>query len=311
MATTSIPSEIRERIVAAAEALFAEGNGERLPAVDAVRRLARVDMNAASVVMREWRQAQIAPAVPVAEQVPESVREAQAQAGVVVWRQALALANDSLRTAQAAWQAERGELEAMRGELAEAYELQAAETQQAQQEAAGLRVELARVQALAVQEAAGLRGQWATAQEQARTAEARVSEITRRADELRAELDRAHQDADQLRGVLSEQRQAHQAIAAQLDQVRAELARVQGKAEAAQAAHQEQRKTVAQEIQRAADRLTAVQAERDAARQAVAQAREEAARLAGQLAAHQQQSAALLARLAPGEAPGRTPPPGK
>ena len=48
-----------------------------------------------------------------------------------------------------------------------------------------------------------------------------------------------------------------------------------------------------------AERLTVAQAERDQARKEAEQAREEAARLAGQLTAHQEQNAALLARITP------------
>ena len=144
-----------------------------------------------------------------------------------------------------------------------------------------------------------LRGQLAAAQEQAHTAEARAQEIERRAAELRTELDRAHQDADQARGALTEQQKASQAAAAQLDQVRAELAKVQAKAEADQDAHQEQRKTAAAEAHRIAERLTAAQAERDQATKAAAQAREEAARMAGQIDTLKEQSAALLARITP------------
>lgn len=86
------------------------------------------------------------------------------------------------------------------------------------------------------------------------------------------------------------------------DQVRAELAKVQGKAEAADQAHQEQRRQAAADAQRQSEQLTATQAERDQARQEASKAREEAARLAGQFQAHQEQTAAILARLAPAEA---------
>jgi colicin import membrane protein len=82
--------------------------------------------------------------------------------------------------------------------------------------------------------------------------------------------------------------------------VRGELVKVQAKAEADQEAHQEQRKAAAAEAHRMAERLTAAQGERDQARKEAGQAREEAARLlAGQLAAHQEQNAALLARIQP------------
>ena len=71
------------------------------------------------------------------------------------------------------------------------------------------------------------------------------------------------------------------------------------KAEAADASHQEQRQAAAKEAHRVAERMTKAEAERDTARADASKAREEAARLAGQLQAHQEQTAAILARLAP------------
>jgi len=76
---------------------------------------------------------------------------------------------------------------------------------------------------------------------------------------------------------------------------------VKAKAEAADDKHQEQRKAAATEAHKMAERLTATQAERDQAREEAGNARERAAELAGQLTAHQEQAAALLARLAPAE----------
>ncbi|MFP6975077.1 KfrA, partial [Xanthomonas hortorum pv. gardneri] len=129
--------------------------------------------------------------------------------------------------------------------------------------------------------------------------EAKADEIERRAGDLRAELDRAHQDADQVRAAVIEAQQATQAATARLDQVRGELATVKAKAEAEREAHQEQRKTAAQEAARQAERYTKAQAERDQAREEAGSARERAAELAGKLTAHQEQAAALLARITP------------
>jgi colicin import membrane protein len=289
-----IPADVRERIIAAAADLFEQSGRETMPTVDAVRRAARVDMNAASAVMKEWRRAQTAQAAPVAVAVPESVQQASSAAVATIWQQAQELANESLRSAQAAWETERAEQDAMRQELAEAFERQAGELEALQSRLASIEA----AEATARGEATELRGQLAAAQEQAHTAEARALEIERRAGELRTELDRAHQTS--------------QAAAAQLDQVRGELAKVQAKAEAEQEAHQEQRKAAATEAHRMAERLTAAQAERDQATKAAGQAREEAARMAGQIDTLKEQSAALLARITPAEAkPTRKKPGGE
>lgn len=109
-----------------------------------------------------------------------------------------------------------------------------------------------------------------------------------------------------MRAELSEQKKAVQATVAERDQVRAELAIEKVRAEAADQANQEQRQQAAAEAQRAAERLASTEADRDAARGDAGQAREEAARLAGQLSAHQEQTAAILARLAPAVQPKPT-----
>ena len=107
----AIPADVRERVIQAAQELYEQNGRESMPTVDAVRRLARVDMNAASAVMREWRRAQTAQAAPVAVTVPEVVTQAHGAALVALWQTAQELANESLRVAQAAWEAEAGELD--------------------------------------------------------------------------------------------------------------------------------------------------------------------------------------------------------
>lgn len=300
-ASTAIPADVRERIIAAAADLFEQSGRETMPTVDAVRRAARVDMNAASAVMKEWRRAQTAQAAPVA--VPESVQQASSAAVATIWQQAQELANESLRSAQAAWETERGELDAMRQELAEAFERQAAEL-----DAAGASLETER--AAAAQQAQEL----AAVRQQLAKAEARIDEIEHRAADLRDELDRAHADADRL---CTENTEARQQAAAKVeaanaatDAARAELVKVQAKAEAIEQTHTEQRKQAVTEAHRAAERMTKAQTERDDATKAAAEARERAAGLAGQVQAMQVQNAALLAAIKPqGEPkPKKTPP---
>ena len=309
-ASTAIPADVRERVIAAAADLFEQSGRQTMPTVDAVRRAARVDMNAASAVMKEWRRAQTAQATPVAVAVPESVQQASSAAVATIWQQAQELANESLRSAQAAWETERAELDAMRQELAEAFERQAGEL-----DAAG--VALAAEKAAAekqAQELADVRQQLAEAVSRADKAEARIDEIEHRAADLRGELDRAHADADRLRNENTEARQKAaaeiEAAHAATEAARAELVKVQAKAEATEQGHAEQRKQAATEAHRAAERLTKTQGERDDATKAAAEAREHAAGLAGQLKAMQEQNAALLAAIKPqGEPkPKKTPP---
>ncbi len=332
-----LSKETRDRIFAAADTLYDQAGRSAFPTVDAVRKSARVNMNDASAGMKEWRRAQTAQAAPVAVQVPEAVQRANSAALAALWQEAQGLANESLRVAQAGWDAERLEAETLNKQMADAYEaqvveldaaqarvgeLEAAARQQAEQaewqrkQIEDVRAALTAMQQQAAtaearagelrteldyahQESSRMRGERDKAIERVATladqvevlradlaaANSRAAEIERRAGELRADLERADQATGQARAALAEQQQAAQSLADQLDQVRAELAKLQAKAEASDAAHQEQRKHMAAEAHRQAERLMAAQAKCDAARREASQAREEAARMRGRLEA--------------------------
>lgn len=123
----SIQSDVKDRIFAAADRLYTEAGRESFPTVDAVRREAKVDMNSASAAMKEWRKAQTAAPVAVAVAVPEALGKASAELIASVWTQATSLANESLKSAEAAWALERAEADALRAELSEAHDAQSAE----------------------------------------------------------------------------------------------------------------------------------------------------------------------------------------
>jgi colicin import membrane protein len=122
-----IPTDVKDRIISTANALYEQSERQSMPTVDNVRRAAKVDMNAASQVMREWRLAQTAQATPIVVNIPERVQNAATHAVIAIWQQAQELANENLKNAQGAWEQERQELDVMRAELAEAFESQAAE----------------------------------------------------------------------------------------------------------------------------------------------------------------------------------------
>jgi len=290
-----LSKETRDRIFAAADELFEQNGRDGFPTVDAVRKAARVNMNDASSGMKEWRRAQTAQAAPVAVQVPEAVQAAGGQAVAVLWQQAQELANESLRAAQAGWEGERAELDAMRAELANAYESQAAELDAAQARIVELEKALAMAdgQAKAQDKAlAELRESLAASERRAALAEQKAEEIERRARELRVELDRAHQEADRLRQerdqAVGRAKAAEEERGAARDEALgalAEITKIKAKTEAEREAHQEQRKVAAQEAARQAERYTKAQAERDSSRKEASQAREEAATLRGRLEA--------------------------
>ena len=287
----AIPADVRERVIQAAQELYEQNGRESMPTVDAVRRLARVDMNAASAVMREWRRAQTAQAAPVAVTVPEVVTQAHGAALVALWQTAQELANESLRVAQAAWEAERAEADHDRQELADAYERQATELEEvraAAERSARLHQEQQDTQAQAL---AAVRAELVTAATRAERAEARAQEIEQRAAALRGELESAHQDSERSRAesatLASELRESQDAVAV----LRAQLSSVEAsKTQEIERARQEREQLLGE--------LNTAKAATSQAEAVGAEARERAAVLAGKLESEQSHSAALAALLA-------------
>ena len=293
--STAIPADVRDRVLQAAQELYEQNGRESMPTVDAVRRQARVDMNAASVVMREWRRAQRAQSAPLAVTVPEAVTQAHSTALVVLWQTAQQLANESLRAAQAAWETERSEAERDRQEIADAYERQAREREQAQTQLETADRAHQEAAQQAAQTLAEVRAALAEALTRAERAEARALEIEHRAEDLRAELDRAHQDHARARtetaslaGELRQSQEAVAALRAQRDMT--EAGKTQEAERLAQAARLERDQLLGE--------LVAARAATAKAQEDTAEARERAAGLAGKLESEQAHGAALAALLA-------------
>nr|AAB70930.1 KfrA [Pseudomonas alcaligenes] len=320
--SAAIPSDVRARIIEAANQLLEASGGACYPTQAEVRRVAQADMNATSLVMREWKRQQTAKPEPVAVAVPEAVQHAAQEQAAIVWLSAQDLANASLRAAQDSWAVERAEMESMRQELAQLFESQAGELEEVQQ---ALAVTI-RAKEEAERTAASLAERLSVQQNRADQAEARAKEIEHRAADLKEELARAHDETKAVRQELTDARVLHLAeteqlktvAAQQIEQARSELATFKGKAEAIQESQTQQieqlqadllqckaqlatvtaeGKAAAQDAAREAKRSEGLQAERDQAQQVAAAARESAARLAGQLEAVESQSAALLERL--------------
>jgi len=210
-----IPSDVRERITTAAAALFEQAGRTDFPTVDQVRRMARVDMNAASSVMREWRRQQTAQATPVAIAIPEAVQTSNSQALAALWLQAQELANDNLRSAQAAWETERAEMDAMRQEMATAFENQAAELEAVQVRLAEAHIAAETSVATNAKTLDALRSELAATITRAERAEMRMAEIENRADALQSERDQARQLA-------SDARETGAKLAGQLEAIQAQ-----------------------------------------------------------------------------------------
>ena len=303
-----ISSEIRSRIIAAAEQLYQEGGSDRFPTVDQVRRAARADMNTTSIVMKEWRRQQTAAPAIVAVAVPERVQEAMQAALATLWSEAQELANESLAAAKQAWETERADTDALRAELAEAYEHQEGELEATRQQLA-LMQEQADNEA---RERERLAQELTESNTRADKAEARLQEIEYRAADLRNELDRSHREADVLRAELAEKQRtadserntAREKLAAaqeQLDHMAQELATIRARSEAQQSALEAREQNALAQVQDLSKSL-------DAARLSQQEAREKAAGLAGQLEVLTRQNKELIEALKkPGSSPKKRP----
>lgn len=190
-----ITSAIRDRIYTAAETLYQEGGRQAFPTVDAVRKLARVNMNDASVGMRAWRRTQAANSETPAVQVPATLQQASIAALNAIWAEAVGLAGEKLKSAQAEWEVERTETEALNQQIANAFEVQAAELANAVAE-----VEQGKREKRKVEEALALcqhgleemKRELISAHAATSQAEVKAAEIAHGADDLRLALDRAH-----------------------------------------------------------------------------------------------------------------------
>lgn len=119
--------EVQQRILVAADELYAETGGVTFPTVDAVRRRSKSNMNDASVVMRFWRTQQASTSQPRAAEIPDAIRTVHDGALEALWTAAQELANAGLRAAHAGWDADRNESETVRSQLALAFDEQSAE----------------------------------------------------------------------------------------------------------------------------------------------------------------------------------------
>lgn len=214
IAPITLPNQnVQDRIFDAANRLYDEANRQSYPTVDAVRKLAKVNMNDASLGMRTWRSLQSTQIAPVASLVPESLQQASTTTLANLWSAAVELANSTLRAAQESWDAERAEAEALRAQIASAYESQSTELELAQEELAQLRGE-GEAQRQSLSELQKIRDAQNAELTQANTTATQMNmravEIERRAAELRTELDHAHAALSAMQSQLDDVRKSHQ-----------------------------------------------------------------------------------------------------
>lgn len=199
-----INPESRERIRAAASQLYEQGGRQRVPSVDAVRKLAGANMNDVSVVMKEWRaelnKAQSVPASPV----PEQIQYAAQQLVAALWADAEALATEGIKAIQAEREAERAEAEQLRTDIAVSYDRLAAELEKTKGDLSQAVAHGAAQDELVSQ----LRELLATEQSARAVAEARAAASDARLDETQKRVGSLEALVEQSRTDLERSRQA-------------------------------------------------------------------------------------------------------
>jgi len=298
----------KEQVFAAADQISAAG---QRPTLEAVRKITGGSYTTISPALNEWKARQAATASPLREPAPQAVADRLAEVGVELWAIALELANARLSSEREALEKVRADMEAAQAEATELADRLTAQVEEQQARLAS--IEAAEQAARA--EVVELCGQLTVAREQAHTAEARAVEIERRAGELRQELDRAHQEADQVRVELGYQQkateEAKQVARTEADALRAQLTAAHKQAHTAEARVLEierraaEMRTALERAHQEADQVRSelvtlkvkAEADRDSAREQVGTAREDAAQLRGQVETLQAQQVSLLRAL--------------
>ncbi len=250
-----------EQIIETAEALVERGESPTLAAVR--RELGGGSFTTISEALRGWRERrQASQARAESVQVPARVQEALAEAGKLVWTEAIRQHAAQLAAEREALDAERERFEAERHEAIELADQVSRDLDQ-------VRIERDHaVQALA-QERLGhdqarteAREQRALAEERGRRGEAldaELRELRRQAGETSAELGKAREQLEALRGQIKDLSEASATIETERDQAQAAVQQAQGEARehARRTQEQEAALEAAQKAQATAERAVA------------------------------------------------------
>ena len=294
----------KDQIFQAADQLTVAGESATMAAVRKL--LGGGSYTTINEAQKEWKAKQHSTNTPIREPAPAAVATRLEELGADIWAVALELANTRLTSEREALEATRIQLETAQQEATELADQLSVELEALQTNYKEAVTDLQEARAHLNQ--ANL--EKVTLTRQLATTEARAEETTKRADDLKAELQHAHAANTEQRQRHTHEAQALQAtltstsdtlktqtaeavrLQAQLDQAQAQLANLQQQQQAQQERH-------TSEIQRLNERLTQAQAEREQALQAASTTRELAAGMRGELEALRAQNAALLHTLKP------------
>ena len=294
----------KDQIFQAADQLTVAGESATMAAVRKL--LGGGSYTTINEALKEWKAKQHTTNTPIREPAPAAVATRLEELGADIWAVALELANTRLTSEREALEATRVQLETAQQEATELADQLSVELEALQANYKEAVTDLQTASTHLEQS----RHENATLSRQLATTEARAEETTKRADDLKAELQHAHAENTAQRQRHTNEVQALQAtltstnetlktqtaeavrLQAQLDQAQAQIANLQQQQQAQQERH-------TNETHRLNERLTQAQTEREQALQAAGATREEAAGMRGELEALRVQNAALLATLTP------------
>jgi hypothetical protein len=183
--------EADERVVAAADELFAACERAKFPNVYDVRKRAGVSMSVANRGMQTWRARQLLSiAKPIEVTIPPAILEAGKAALGQLWATAIEISRESLVTAQRAFDEKAVMATIHADDLVAAFETQSAELDALRSE---YEIHRTTSNAAAIEnqrEAHEVRSQLTVLSDRATTATARMEETQRQVDDLKIERDR-------------------------------------------------------------------------------------------------------------------------
>lgn len=119
---SSVSQEIRDRVFAAADSLYASSENGEYPSIEEVRIASRAGMQNVVSAMKEWRKAQRTHVHIVKEPIPSDLMVVVHSAGETIWQTAQMLANASLVTATEAFEDEKQTLIDISNQQSQSYE---------------------------------------------------------------------------------------------------------------------------------------------------------------------------------------------
>lgn len=192
----------KEQIFTVADELDAAGQNATLAAVR--KALGGGSFTTISEAMTEWKARKAEKEAPIREAPPQTVTDLLSGLGAEVWSAALTLANGRLQSERASLEEARVQLEADKSEAAELADQVSAELDALKTERAGQEAEISKLQRMAEEREAAK----SSLTQNLASANARLDEVGKRADQLNAELERVGAQNAELIRTISEMAKA-------------------------------------------------------------------------------------------------------